>query len=229
MIVNYELQPLESSKYSKRSFNLNQITQCPICKKNISPVFLHGVYKQALESAKIECHFLCNGCEHTFIGSYLANQDKSGFYSTGDIVAVEPSHYVKQDFDNSIENLSPQFVKIYNQALAAESTSLDEIAGLGYRKSLEFLIKDFAIHLQPSDEAKIQESWFKSVIDTYINDPTIKILVERSSWIGNDEAHYLRKQTNRDVNDMKKFIQAIVYYVGMYLITEDAESMDSMK
>lgn len=63
-------------------------------------------------------------------------------------------------------------------------------------------------------------------IKKYIDNPQIKTLVERSAWIGNDEAHYIRKQTDRDVNDMKAFIKATVYFIGMVLITEDAESME---
>lgn len=48
-------------------------------------------------------------------------------------------------FDKKIDEISPKFNEIYKQALAAEVSNLNEIAGLGYRKSLEFLIKDIAI------------------------------------------------------------------------------------
>lgn len=63
-------------------------------------------------------------------------------------------------------------------------------------------------------------------INKYIDNERIKTLAERSSWIGNDEAHYIRKQEDRDVNDMKAFIKATVYFIGMILITEDAETME---
>ena len=35
------------------------------------------------------------------------------------------------------------FLTIYNQSLSAEDNNLDQIAGIGYRKALEFLIKDY--------------------------------------------------------------------------------------
>ena len=65
--------------------------------------------------------------------------------------------------------------------------------------------------------------------ENYISADNIKTLAERSTWIGNDEAHYIRKQEDRDVSDMKAFIQAIVYFIGMILITEDAASMSPKK
>ena len=65
-----------------------------------------------------------------------------------------------------------------------------------------------------------------SVIIFLSNDER-KTLAERSAWIGNDEAHYVRKQEDRDVSDLKNFIKAIVYFIGMILVTEDAASITS--
>ena len=134
-----------------------------------------------------------------------------------------------EEFDENINKISPQFVKIYNQSLQAENIGLDEIAGLGYRKSVEFLIKDFAIYKNPEKEDEIKNTWMKVCIEKYIDNEQIKILAERSDWIGNDEAHYVKKQEDRDITDMKKFIKAMVYFIGMTLITEDAQSMESKK
>ena len=53
-----------------------------------------------------------------------------------------------------------------------------------------------------------------------------KTLATQSAWIGNDDTHYIRKQEDRDVQDIKSFIQAIVYFIGMILITEDASTME---
>lgn len=151
------------------------------------------------------------------------------YYFKSTICSSEPCRFDKYVFENNIVTLSPQFDKIYNQALAAEAAGLDEIAGLGYRKSLEFLVKDFAIHENPERGDDIKKLMLSPCIKEFIDNPQIKTLVERSAWIGNDEAHYVRKQSNRDVNDMKAFIRATVYFIGMVLITEDAESMNPVK
>ena len=148
------------------------------------------------------------------------------FYSNSSFIECVPVKYTEQTFEKSISSLSPSFVKIYNQAYAAESFCLDEIAGLGYRKALEFLVKDFAIHEHPDKEDKIKSIPLSSCIKDFIDAPNIKTLATRSAWIGNDEAHYIRKQEDRDVEDMKSFIKATVYFISMILITEDAASME---
>ena len=61
------------------------------------------------------------------------------------------------------------------------------------------------------------------------NNDKIKTLAEKSEWIGNDEAHYVKIQDDRDINDMKKFIDALVYFISMSLIVDDAETMKSKK
>lgn len=59
----------------------------------------------------------------------------------------------------------------------------------------------------------------------YFGKKNVKLLAERSAWIGNDEAHYIRKQEDRNVSDLKVFIQACVYFIAMTLVTDDAASM----
>lgn len=232
MIVKYKAKSLFPDEYSDNTFMVEQVNTCPICKKSISPVHLNSVFRyhykyeyDEFTEVYIESHLLCKGCYHSFIASYCCEYNHNNI-QIGTLISVEPNKYEKYVFDDNIVKLSPQFDKIYNQALAAEARGLDEIAGLGYRKSLEFLVKDFAIHQHPSEAEDIKKQMLSPCIKKYIDNPQIKTLVERSAWIGNDEAHYIRKQADRDVNDMKAFIKATVYFIGMVLITEDAESME---
>ena len=46
------------------------------------------------------------------------------------------------------------FVETYSQAIFAEENSLNQLIGIGIRKSLEFLIKDFLIS-QNGDNQKL--------------------------------------------------------------------------
>lgn len=140
-----------------------------------------------------------------------------------------PVNFKERDFDDKLNEVSPQFVKVYNQALKAEEYSLDEIAGLGYRKALEFLIKDFAIYNNLEKSEEIKSTWMMKCLKDYIDNDKIKTLAEKSEWIGNDEAHYVKIQDDRDINDMKKFIDALVYFISMSLIVDDAETMKSKK
>ena len=208
-------------------FSVNEISLCPMCKTGIKPIHLNSVYKAPSGSKlKIYSHFLCPNCKHSFIADTSAPSSSTSTHQADDYCNIAPNSYVEERFDDTIVHLSEQFIKIYNQALAAETSNLDEIAGLGYRKAMEFLIKDFAIHCHPSDEETIKSMPLTQCINAYIDAPNIKTLATRSAWIGNDEAHYIRKQENRDVNDMKAFIKATVYFISMILITEDAASME---
>lgn len=207
------------------------INECPICKTKIAPVYIAS----SLDSDNSVSIFdFCRNCRNTFVSKHSIHKSSrsmpSTYYYEADLLIYsEPNRFVKQKFDKKITNLSPQFDKIYNQALAAETSCLDEIAGLGYRKALEFLIKDFAIHKYPNEEETIKAKPLAQCIKKYIENENITTLAERSAWIGNDEAHYIRKQEDRDVSDMKAFIQAIVYFIGMILITEDAASISPKK
>ena len=227
MVSSYEIKSLEPTKYGDKKVTVEQVTECPICKSSIKSVHLHSVFHVENNIAHIESHEFCTNCNHSFVCSrHVPLSDHGALVKTALIKSVEPQRFKQAKFDDSLKNLSHQFVKIYNQALAAETSGLDEIAGLGYRKALEFLVKDFAIHLYPDDSEEIKRMMLSPCIRKYIDNPQIKTLVERSAWIGNDEAHYIRKQNDRDVSDMKAFIKATVYFISMVLITEDAASME---
>lgn len=207
---------------TNRYLTYEAVNMCPICKANIFPVFVSGSIDTETTASIFD---YCTNCHQTFVTKLQMISSASGNYEATTILSSEPNRFVKYNFDPKIISLSPQFDKIYNQALAAETSGLDEIAGLGYRKSLEFLVKDFAIHEHPDAEETIKSAPLSQCIRNCISNDSIKTLAERSAWIGNDEAHYIRKQEDRDVSDMKNFIQACVYFIAMTLITEDAKSM----
>ena len=235
---------------NKIEVTVDEPSTCPRCKKSIKPIHLNSAviydyddlndnyssYLEAYEDFAItgamDSHLFCNSCNKSFLAEYIIDiicVSENFDYTSGTPIKLSPLTLDEKEFEPSIESLSPNFAKIYNQALAAETAGLDEIAGLGYRKSLEFLVKDFAILQKPECEEDIKKLFLSPCIKKYIDNPQIKALVERSTWIGNDEAHYIRKQVDRDVNDMKSFIKATVYFIGMFLIAVDAESMEPAK
>lgn len=212
-----------------QTYVIDEPDECPLCHFSIKPVKLH-VHPYYRESDRyISCLYLCNRCNRPFVALFECTNRTVKFeennYLRADLEYLGPKHFLAKTFDQQISDLSPQFVKIFNQAAAAESQELDEIAGIGYRKAIEFLVKDFAIHLHPEDPDAIKRKPLARCIEEYIDNPQIKLLASRAVWIGNDETHYIRKQEDRDIEDMKKFINAMVYFVGMYLIAEDAASI----
>jgi hypothetical protein len=234
MLLSIEAENAIEDEQCYVKFDNDTITECPLCHKSFVPDPLYAyIYNFTNKEQRASIVFFCRDCKSMFLGHYIiVYSDYTQYgkeYTATQFLSIEPTKFNKHIFDDNIIKLSPQFDKIYNQALAAELSGLDEIAGLGYRKSLEFLIKDFAIHEHPDSTEDIKKLPLSQCIKQYISDDRIKTLAERSAWIGNDEAHYLRKQTDRDVNDMKSFIKAIVYFIGMLFITEDAASMNPVK
>jgi len=226
MKISNQLKNLHSRKDSYIEYE--EETICPICKHAISPIYVFSVLNTEKTATVLN---YCKACHNSFITNYktskLGKSTQNYDYYNGEIFESIPNTFKQENFDEEIASLSPKFVKIYNQALAAEAQCLDEIAGIGYRKSLEFLVKDFAIHEYPDNIEDIKAIRLAKCIEKYIDDKRIATLAEKSAWIGNDETHYIRKQEDRDLSDMKKFIKAMLYFIGMVLATEDAYSIET--
>lgn len=227
---NMKAKNLIDSRECTILFDDSDITECPSCHKSFSPEPLLACVYKVESNVRASVVYFCRDCAKVFFGHYSFLSKMEGdskiVFKNETFLFVEPISYTKMIFDPKVTKLSPQFDKIYNQSLSAETSGLDEIAGLGYRKALEFLVKDFAIHENPNDTDKIKSMPLSACIRDFIDSSNIKTLATRSAWIGNDEAHYIRKQEDRDVQDMKSFIQATVYFISMILITEDAETME---
>lgn len=76
---------------------------------------------------------------------------------------------------------------------------------------------------------KCEHVFISSCVHQYLNDPSVNSLVEKAMWLGNDEAHYVRKHTDRDTNDLKTFITAATHFITLRLTVEDANSIVSQK
>ncbi len=206
-------------------FNVDVSTKCPVCGVAYAspPLSSHFILTEDdLEfDARISSIYFCPHCEYCFLVNYLVERESC----TGIFSSIYPTPEQTTDFPEQIKNLSPQFVKIYHESEQAESAGLTEICGMGYRKALEFLIKDYAIHQNPELVDEIKAQPLAKCINKYINIESIVTLAERSAWIGNDETHYVRKHNNLDFNDMKLFIAAAVHFMSMNLIVEKAESI----
>ena len=199
---------------------------CPLCHYAILPNLIGTLwYRDNGGKRHLAILYTCPHCCRPFVAHFI-DSDPEGKTMQPQLDYCGPKLYSEQQFDVNIQGLSPQFVKIYNQAFEAENQRLDEIAGIGYRKALEFLVKDYCKHQYPDKTDEIESTWLKTCIIKFIPQQSIKTLASRAAWIGNDEAHYTRKHEDRDIADMKSFIQAMVHFIGMELVLEDAASME---
>ena len=83
---------------------------------------------------------------------------------------------------------------------------------MGYRKALEFLIKDYLISLHLDKEEEFRKAALGNCINK-IDNSSIKELARRATWLGNDETHYIRKWEDRDIHDLKNLIDLSYQYI----------------
>lgn len=124
--------------------------ECPFCFKQIESQFLRGIFWQ---DKGLQVFLKCKGCKNAFIGYTEQRGDK--FH----IVELSKGNHKPTGFNKEINGISTQFVKIYGEAEFAENESLGEICGVGYRKALEFLIKDFLIKKFPKQKDEIKDKF----------------------------------------------------------------------
>lgn len=137
------------------------------------------------------------------------------------LTKLEPSIFHPREFGKTLTSISKDFVEIYNQSQQTEELGLNRICGPGYGKSLEFLIKDYAILKNPAKEKEIKEQYLSNVIKDYVEDTRIKAVAERATWLRNDENHYERIWIEKDISDLKSLIELTVRWIESEQITED--------
>ena len=202
--------------------NIEIPNECPNCGKSVYPSHLVSLVTDVSGSNLLASIFLCNSCKN-----FIYTLSVPVLYKTNSYIIAKtyPPIIENAKISNAIENLSPNFSKIFNQAVTAESSGLDEICGVGYRKSLEFLIKDFAIHKYPDKKETIENMPLGPCINAYCDNEKIKTLSIACAWIGNDETHYVRKHEGYSINELKAFIKAVITYIDSELSFEEAEQL----
>lgn len=204
---------------------VNQIPdKCPLCHHAIEPVFQMAFCdkdKWEKENClQVVCKCTRDVCRNLFIAYYKPkDQSLQHFY----LQNLQPRKKEERNFSETIKAVSSSFCLIYNQASSAEADDLSEICGVGYRKALEFLIKDYLIKLYPEKKENIEKKYLGNCIEEDILNDNIKKMAKRATWLGNDETHYLRKWQTKDLSDLKKLIDATLYWIEIETLTKDSE------
>lgn len=195
------------------TYELNNIPNiCPICHHAIAPKYSSG---EIVVNYKLDIAFQCTNCRNMFIGKY--SQQNNGNYSCYKAWPIVPENI---NFEKEIQEVSPMFVETYNQSIYAESNSLNQLTGIGLRKSLEFLIKDFLISQKPENEESIKSSTLAQCINNFIDDHSLIEVSKRAVWLGNDETHYVRKWEDKDINDLKILIKLTVNWIHNIILKD---------
>lgn len=216
---NLEVKDSKNRQYSITVKTLPDT--CPCCHKGIEPTyrfgFIHDNGDPLFNTDLVQAIFQCprRECQRIFVADYTKfNQPRPlGEDERFKLKGLSPYWFEKKEFSQPIRKLSPSFCEIFNEASAVEASKLDNITGPGYRKALEFLIKDYLISIDPTNEVSIKTATLQSLIQNRITDVNLKTCAERAIWLGNDETHYLIKWESQDIDDLKLLITLTVNWV----------------
>ena len=204
---------------NSNSRNVNLVDhplECPECHFKTTPNFIAS--HTAKHSNRIFAFLSCPNpqCDFSYTALYEPSSTSSYYFKK-----FVKGQTRQENFPAEIESLSPGFVNIYNEAFTAEQLDLLEISGVGYRKALEFLIKDYLIAKEPGKSEQIKSILLGKCISDYVTDIKIKDCAKRAVWLGNDQTHYIKKWEDKDLLDLKKLIRLTVIWVESEILTND--------
>lgn len=196
--------------------------ECPFCHHGITPHLEQGGHSIGVgREARVIMSCPKNNCKEVFI-AYYRRAIMGGGQNIFCLDRVSIGNTKSIFFNDCIGLISPNFIIIYNQSFASEQYQLLQIAGGGYRKSLEFLIKDYVSQGKSEQEQNnIKTKPLGQIIENNISNQNLKDMAKRAAWLGNDETHYERIWEGRDLTDLKKMINATVAWIELENYTKE--------
>ncbi len=195
---------------------------CPHCHREVG-MTLTGIINGPIENGVqvLLLGFQCPSCHELTIGRYYAG---AGSLTPTYAFSNKPYVYPEPEFRGTIfsEEIYDKFLRftlVYNQSEKAEHYDCKDIAGAGYRKAAEILVRDFACLIYPEKkESILNTSNAKNVVFNFLKEYTLMCqLAEASFELGNDEAHYKKTYQDKGLKDLKEFIKATVAQIEAIL------------
>jgi len=206
--------------------------KCPKCNRHGQPDFVTATYLISSQHVgTLHAAFRCpvRECRALYIAEYnYINQTSPMQW---EILSTPLNRFLEEQiFPKNIKEISPPFCLTFNQARIAEENKLDQICGPGYRKALEFLVKDYLTnHVYKANAPKqeeVKKAFLSNAIEQHIDEDRIKRCAKRAAWLGNDEVHYARKWEDKDIHDLKSLILMTVSYIDLTI--ESARYLEEM-
>ena len=137
----------------------------------------------------------------------------------GELIGLLPVVFATPSLPESLEKISPRFVKLYTQCFNAEQQGCFELAGSGYRNAIEVLVKDFAINELQASETEVTKKTLAKAIETYLPNINLAQSADVVRVLGNDHTHYERKYDDIDFQVLKRYLQIFINNIDCeYLI-----------
>lgn len=185
-----------------------QIPQtCPWCGIGNNPTNNEAGKLEIQEGYIFSMHHRCPACKkyHMTNQEYLRQADKTT------MVLVYPNKVVT-DIDRLFIEYAPRFVEFYSEAIEAEKSGLENIAGTGYRSAVECLIKDYALAFELDTKEYLSDPkfTFNNAIDRYVkDDDLLKGALHFIRTVGNGYTHW-NKSTSISLPELKNYVDIII-------------------
>ena len=193
----------------------------------------------ATTDSSIEIPFLCPNCgvsnnpsnnllilhsETLFFAHYCTACNKEHYsiqQTSADKIYYIASLYPNQqptDLPKLVVEHFPRFSKMYGDAEQAEQYGATDLAGIGYRASLEILIKDYALEFELDPKESIAKLNLNNAIAHYFKDNNpIFNTAEVVRILGNDYTHWEQVETV-GLETMKSYLDIFISYIKTQLM-----------
>lgn len=186
---------------------------CPNCNSSLQPIILDNRLLKFNEDTLLVISYIGNCCNIPFYATYKYH----GNYQTT-LLDVYP-HLKSITLPDKIKELSPRFSNLYEQSYTAEQNGHIELAGSGYRNSIEILIKDFAIQKLNAPEDEVCKLSLYDAIGKYLTEVNIETsAADVIRVLGNDYTHYQRKYDDIDFIIVKKYLEIFIQQIETKLL-----------
>ncbi|MDS6330274.1 hypothetical protein REJ83_018385 [Clostridioides difficile] len=134
-------EELEYNKIASNfeKYNLEKLRRCPRCGDGIDPIYRINVENDF----DLVVVYICPLCKEMIVVKYIRKLAMNRDSDEWQIAEIYPKSNIVRKFPDSIKEISSRFCSVYKQAESALNNDLNEICGMGFRKALEVLIKDY--------------------------------------------------------------------------------------
>lgn len=188
--------------YCGRAVELSEQSSTSIIYNDNKELFLKTLY--------LKC------CDKSLAALYTYEED--GFRRYIDLIFTYPSTS-DIHLPESLLQISPDFVKLYKDSTFAYENNLNSLAAMGFRKSLEVLIKDYAINVLKKPKEEVIKKKLINAISDYMPMQELIKTADVVRILGNDHTHYYQKYSQYDIEVLIKYLDIFIQLIDTkYLI-----------
>lgn len=188
---------------------------CPWCSVSYNPTTttLLNSEKDGIRTLVLSQH--CTYCSKSSI-EVAVGKDKE----TLRMKSIYPKQEQFTNFDKQLVDLSSRFVSLYHAAERSEQSGDLDLAGMGYRGSLEVLLKDYALDSTDDSKEKISKMNLGKAIATYFGDnPLGMVPADVVRLDANDFVHWNRPDgfsAEQTLDELKSYLEIFITLI-LYL------------